>query len=1067
MKVAQLNMRHSPMVGELVLHFLQDSTISIMLVQDPPRPWLMKDTIGSFNLFKPTGVDSLSIILVKHNIQASLVPVGAARVCVVVVGKGHDTIFFISGYVQPITGVGCAEIGRALRAVGSVHHKCLGMDGNGHSPVWGPSDVDTNPQGVLLENLMASEEIFPINVPESSPTYIGDDGRQSWIDISAVSAGLLGKVCNWTVVADAGLGSDHALLTWELRLRSPPALQKHRLNWKTVNWTQFQHRLRETMRSVNNFQLDSPEQLDIAVAGFTEMLQQMVTNHVPVKRVCQFSRNWWTPDIKILHERMRQAARHWQKKRILHFRANYLHARQLLRTAIRRSKRLQWRMWCASFTRANPWQLLRFVKPRSSQSVEALSVDGSLIQDDVGKAQHLKKIFFPTLPRANLRFHTSIDFKWSTARPPGQLSDTKVTTRELRAAVGRMRRKAATGPDQLPILLIERCFRELSPFLCRLFTASLQLGFFPSQWKSAKVIALRKPGKASYADPRAYRPISLLNHCAKLLETVVNVRLKNWAEQHRVFSKFQWGFRPGRHVQGACWRLVEVITSALRSRDQIQAVALDIQAAYDSVWQHGLLEKMQRKKIPSYLIHWTHSFIAQRCCRIHVGESEVVCTPECGLPQGSPLSPTLFLLFIDDLLVELIKTGVDCQAFADDVLVWIQGNFRQGMTSPFLTTAMATVDDWARRWRLTFNPAKCAAICFAGPRVQIQQQFQVSLRSGPIPTVQALRYLGIWFDQHILWHRQVRETTASAKRLLWSLKQIVGSTWGASPEVMLRLIQQVVLPKLFFGVECWSTVIRSERFLRSLDQVLSTSARMALGLDRFTATETALVVANIQPANLQILRRLCRFMIKNYRIDLVTPRQVDVPGTFLLPREIGTAWFHRIVLSRGLLANPPPSRPHLLTSAIDRGLLQEWNARWRAAPEVQDVRKIFPLAGSVNVSMRGRDRDKLTRFLRFLVSDVYMGTLHLPRDDEFDTLCPLCGDDLTRLHLLCECKGLAMERQHFLQRIPERYLSDLQWLSRFGERPLSNFLHSIQQRFATVGNMGIRSSEIQNISSKE
>ena len=87
------------------------------------------------------------------------------------------------------------------------------MDGNGHSPVWGPSDVDTNPQGVLLENLMASEEIFPINVPESSPTYIGDDGRQSWIDISAVSAGLLGKVCNWTVFAAAGLGSDHALLT--------------------------------------------------------------------------------------------------------------------------------------------------------------------------------------------------------------------------------------------------------------------------------------------------------------------------------------------------------------------------------------------------------------------------------------------------------------------------------------------------------------------------------------------------------------------------------------------------------------------------------------------------------------------------------------------------------------------------------------------------------------------------------------------------------------------------------------------------------------------------------------
>ena len=128
--------------------------------------------------------------------------------------------------------------------------------------------------------------------------------------------------------------------------------------------------------------------------------------------------------------------------------------------------------------------------------------------------------------------------------------------------------------------------------------------------------------------------------------------------------------------------------------------------------------------------------------------------------------------------------------------------------------------------------------------------------------------------------------TAGAKRLLWSLRRIIGKWGGASPIALLRLINQVVLPKLFFGVECWGTAIKSEQFLRQLDQILSTGARLAMGLDRFTATETALVVANLQPARLQILRRLCHFMIRNHRYDIISSTKAEVPGTFLLPQEV-------------------------------------------------------------------------------------------------------------------------------------------------------------------------------------
>ena len=94
-------------------------------------------------------------------------------------------------------GIGCGEIGRAMRALGDTTLKCIGMDGNGHSPVWGPSSVTVSPQGICLENLLASKNLFVINAPDSSPTYMGGDSRISWIDVTAVSVGLLEQVSKW------------------------------------------------------------------------------------------------------------------------------------------------------------------------------------------------------------------------------------------------------------------------------------------------------------------------------------------------------------------------------------------------------------------------------------------------------------------------------------------------------------------------------------------------------------------------------------------------------------------------------------------------------------------------------------------------------------------------------------------------------------------------------------------------------------------------------------------------------------------------------------------------------
>lgn len=100
--------------------------------------------------------------------------------------------------------------------------------------------------------------------------------------------------------------------------------------------------------------------------------------------------------------------------------------------------------------------------------------------------------------------------------------------------------------DKLPILVQKKLQKYLKTIIISIFIIYIELGYYPRQQRSAKIIVLQKLGKPDYSALSTYRLISLLNILSKLLEVVIARRLSYIAEKYGLLLNSQFSGRPGR-----------------------------------------------------------------------------------------------------------------------------------------------------------------------------------------------------------------------------------------------------------------------------------------------------------------------------------------------------------------------------------------------------------------------------------------------------------------------------------------------------------------------------------------
>lgn len=226
--------------------------------------------------------------------------------------------------------------------------------------------------------------------------------------------------------------------------------------------------------------------------------------------------------------------------------------------------------------------------------------------------------------------------------------------------------KKASGPDNIPNMMLKTCAKELAPAITSIFQQSIDTGELPTDWQNANVSPIFKKGNKHL--PSNYRPVSLTSVCCRTLEHIICKFILNHLEKYNIFTHLQHGFRSGHSCETQLINTMHDIMKSYDKKEQIDLVILDFSKAFDTVPHRKLLHKLSNYGIRGNINNWIRNFLMNRHQRVVIdGVSSLPCSVDSGVPQGTVLGPLLFLYHINDLPKSVTS---QVRLFADDCLLY-------------------------------------------------------------------------------------------------------------------------------------------------------------------------------------------------------------------------------------------------------------------------------------------------------------------------------------------------------------------------------------------------------------
>ena len=391
--------------------------------------------------------------------------------------------------------------------------------------------------------------------------------------------------------------------------------------------------------------------------------------------------------------------------------------------------------------------------------------------------------------------------------------------------------------DYISTKVLKDAFECTVEQITYIFNLSIQYSQFPTKWKCATVVPLKKDGNKQ--DVGNLRPISLLPLPGKLLEKVIHHQTMKYLELNNILSSFQSGFRPDHSTTSTVAKITDKIISNMERGQLTYAIYIDFSKAFDTIDHDILLNKLQHLGFTGKARSWFKSYLKGRSQTVKANETKSKPYKIThGVPQGSVLGPLMFLLYINDISESI--TFSDHELYADDTILICAGP-NPSNTQSKLQSDLSKLAGWCESNKLTINFKKTMSMVF-GSRHRLKQvpPPKFKLNNKVIGNTTSYKYLGLTLDSTLSFDKHTSNLIKTVTNKTYVLRKIRPYL---NAQASLQIYKSMLLPILDYGDFIYSSA--PQKNLKKLQRLQNSNIRLCLSLPPLTRTNDIHRLANL------------------------------------------------------------------------------------------------------------------------------------------------------------------------------------------------------------------------------